>query len=102
MTYLGAFTIKIVAMSVVITFFWARAGQATLLSCRPLTPQPEVSAYAEAVDGCPTCGHRAKVPRLTMVDRLWGLRPYCPVRVVDSERLRPVCGCIDPWHMAGT
>jgi membrane protease YdiL (CAAX protease family) len=30
--YLGAFTIKIVAMSVVITFFWARAGQATLLA----------------------------------------------------------------------
>jgi len=32
LAYLGAFTIKIVAMSVVITFFWARAGQATLLA----------------------------------------------------------------------
>lgn len=30
--YLAAFTLKIVAMSVVITFFWARAGQATLLA----------------------------------------------------------------------
>ena len=32
LAYLGAFTIKIVAISVVITFFWARAGQATLLA----------------------------------------------------------------------
>ncbi|MGW6488726.1 CPBP family glutamic-type intramembrane protease [Streptomyces sp. NPDC055056] len=30
--YLSAFTVKIVAMSVVMTFFWARAEQATLLA----------------------------------------------------------------------
>ena len=30
--YLGAFTVKIIAVSVVMTFFWARAGQATLLA----------------------------------------------------------------------
>lgn len=30
--YLGAFTVKVVAISVVMTFFWARAGQATLLA----------------------------------------------------------------------
>jgi len=29
---LGAFTVKLVALSVVMTFFWARAGQATLLA----------------------------------------------------------------------
>jgi membrane protease YdiL (CAAX protease family) len=32
LAYLGAFTVKIVAISVVMTFFWARAGQATLLA----------------------------------------------------------------------
>ena len=32
LAYLGALTIKIVAISVVMRFFWARAGQATLLA----------------------------------------------------------------------
>ena len=32
LAYLGAFTLKIVAISVIMTFFWARAGQATLLA----------------------------------------------------------------------
>ena len=32
LAYLGAFAIKIVAISVVMTFFWSRAGQATLLA----------------------------------------------------------------------
>ena len=32
LAYLGAFTVKIIAISVVMTFFWARAGQATLLA----------------------------------------------------------------------
>jgi len=54
------------------------------------------------VDACPGCGHSAKVPHLSLVDRLWGLGPYCPVRVDESEQLRPVCGCANPWHVAGT
>ena len=32
LAYLSAFTVKILAVSVVMTFFWARAGQATLLA----------------------------------------------------------------------
>lgn len=32
MAYLGAFTLKLVVLSVVITFFWARSGQSTLLA----------------------------------------------------------------------
>jgi len=54
------------------------------------------------VDVCPVCSHSAKAAPLTFVDRLWGLRPYCPDRVVASEQLRPVCGCTHPWHVAGT
>ena len=54
------------------------------------------------MDACPDCGHPDKVDPKTWVDRLWGLRPYCPVRVDESERLGPVCGCIHPWHVAGT
>ncbi|WP_167880629.1 hypothetical protein [Nocardioides guangzhouensis] len=54
------------------------------------------------MDACPECGHADKVDPHTWVDRLWGLRPYCPVRVAADERLGPVCGCRHPWHVAGT
>lgn len=54
------------------------------------------------MDACPDCGHADKVDPKTWVDRMWGLRPYCPVRVEESERLGPVCGCTHPWHVAGT
>ena len=60
------------------------------------------STYAGDVEACPVCGHPAKVPHLSLVDRIWGLRPYCPVRVDESEHLRPVCGCTNAWHVAGT
>jgi hypothetical protein len=49
--YLGAFTIKIVAMSVVITFFWARAGQATLLAIAMHGLSNDVARVGGLVDG---------------------------------------------------
>jgi membrane protease YdiL (CAAX protease family) len=49
--YLGAFTVKIVAMSVVITFFWARAGQATLLAIAMHGLSNDVARVGGLVDG---------------------------------------------------
>ena len=49
--YLGAFTIKIVAMSVVMTFFWARAGQATLLAIAMHGLSNDVPRVGGLVDG---------------------------------------------------
>jgi len=49
--YLGAFTIKIVAMSVVITFFWARAGQATMLAIAMHGLSNDVARVGGLVDG---------------------------------------------------
>jgi len=51
LAYLGAFTIKIVAMSVVITFFWARAGQATLLAIAMHGMSNDVARVGGLVDG---------------------------------------------------
>ena len=51
LAYLGAFTIKIVAMSVVITFFWARAGQATLLAIAMHGLSNDVARVGGLVDG---------------------------------------------------
>lgn len=48
------------------------------------------------------CGHAAKAERRSFVDRLWGLRPYCPEPVGTADNLRDACGCNDPWHVAGT
>ena len=57
LAYLGAFTIKIVAISVVITFFWARAGQATTLAiamhgCRATT-LPVLAGWLTGPPGSP-------------------------------------------------
>ena len=49
--YLGAFTIKIVAISVAITFFWARAGQATLLAVAMHGLSNDVGRVGGLVDG---------------------------------------------------
>jgi uncharacterized protein len=49
--YLGAFTIKIVAISVVITFSWARAGQATLLAVAMHGLSNDVARVGGLVDG---------------------------------------------------
>ena len=49
--YLGAFTLKIVALSVVITFFWARAGQATLLAIAMHGLSNDVGRVGGLVDG---------------------------------------------------
>lgn len=51
LAYLGAFTIKIVAISVVITFFWARAGQATLLAIAMHGLSNDVARVGGLVDG---------------------------------------------------
>src|SRR4029079_9743277 len=51
LAYLGAFTIKIIAMSVVITFFWARAGQATLLAIAMHGLCNDVARVGGLVDG---------------------------------------------------
>ena len=48
---LGAFTIKIVAISVAITFFWARAGQATLLAVAMHGLSNDVARVGGLVDG---------------------------------------------------
>ena len=49
--YLGAFTIKIIAISVVMTFFWARAGQATLLAVAMHGLSNDVARIGGLVDG---------------------------------------------------
>lgn len=51
LAYLGAFTIKIVAISVVMTFFWARAGQATLLAIVMHGLSNDVARVGGLVDG---------------------------------------------------
>ena len=51
LAYLGAFTVKIVAISVVITFFWARAGQATLLAIAMHGLSNDVARVGGLVDG---------------------------------------------------
>ncbi len=51
LAYLGAFTIKIVAISVVITFFWARAGQSTLLAIAMHGLSSDVARVGGLVDG---------------------------------------------------
>ncbi len=51
LAYLGAFTIKIVAISVVMTFFWARAGQATLLAVAMHGLSNDVARIGGLVDG---------------------------------------------------
>lgn len=51
LAYLGAFTIKIVAISVVMTFFWARAGQATLLAIAMHGLSNDVVRVGGLVDG---------------------------------------------------
>jgi membrane protease YdiL (CAAX protease family) len=51
LAYLGAFTIKIVAISVVITFFWARAGQATLLAIAMHGLSNDVARIGGLADG---------------------------------------------------
>lgn len=51
--FLGAFTVKIVAISVVMTFFWARAGQATLLAIAMHGLSNDVASVGGLVDGAP-------------------------------------------------
>ena len=51
LAYLGAFTVKIVAISVVMTFFWARAGQATLLAIVMHGLSNDVARVGGLVDG---------------------------------------------------
>lgn len=51
LAYLGAFTVKIVAISVVMTFFWARAGQATLLAVVMHGLSNDVARVGGLVDG---------------------------------------------------
>jgi membrane protease YdiL (CAAX protease family) len=51
LAYLGAFTIKILAISVVITFFWARAGQTTLLAIAMHGLSNDVARVGGLVDG---------------------------------------------------
>lgn len=51
LAYLGAFTIKLVAISVVITFFWARAGQATLLAIAMHGLSNDVARIGGLADG---------------------------------------------------
>ncbi|MFC4783462.1 CPBP family glutamic-type intramembrane protease [Nocardioides sp. MAHUQ-72] len=51
LAYLGAFTTKIVAISVVITFFWARAGRATLLAVAMHGLSNDVARVGGLVDG---------------------------------------------------
>lgn len=51
LAYLGAFTLKIVAISVVMTFFWARAGQATLLAIAMHGLSNDVARVGGLADG---------------------------------------------------
>lgn len=51
LAYLGAFTVKLVAISVVMTFFWARAGQATLLAVVMHGLSNDVARIGGLVDG---------------------------------------------------
>jgi membrane protease YdiL (CAAX protease family) len=51
LAYLGAFTVKIVAISVVMTFFWARAGQATLLAIAMHGLSNDVARVGGLADG---------------------------------------------------
>ena len=49
--YLGAFTVKIVAISLVTTYFWARAGQATLLAVAMHGLSNDIARVGGLVDG---------------------------------------------------
>ena len=49
--YLSAFSLKIVAISVVMTYFWARAGQATLLAIAIHGLSNDVARVGGLVDG---------------------------------------------------
>ncbi len=51
LAYLGAFTLKIVAISVVMTYFWARAGQATLLAVAMHGLSNDIARVGGLVDG---------------------------------------------------
>jgi CAAX protease family protein len=51
LVYLSAFTVKLVAMSVAITFFWARAGQATLLTIAMHGLSNDVARVGGLADG---------------------------------------------------
>jgi membrane protease YdiL (CAAX protease family) len=51
LAYLGAFTVKIMAISVVMTFFWARAGQATLLAIAMHGLSNDVARVGGLADG---------------------------------------------------
>ncbi|WP_395696051.1 type II CAAX prenyl endopeptidase Rce1 family protein [Nocardioides sp.] len=51
LAYLGAFTVKLVAISVVMTFFWARAGQATLLAVAMHGLSNDVARIGGLADG---------------------------------------------------
>jgi membrane protease YdiL (CAAX protease family) len=51
LAYLGAFTIKLVAISVVMTYFWSRAGQATLLAITMHGLSNDVARVGGLVDG---------------------------------------------------
>ena len=51
LAYLGAFTVKLVAISVVMTFFWARAGQATLLAVAMHGLSNDVARIGGLTDG---------------------------------------------------
>lgn len=51
LAYLGAFTIKVVAISVVMTYFWSRAGQATLLAIAMHGLSNDVARVGGLVDG---------------------------------------------------
>jgi len=51
LAYLGAFTIKIFAISVVMTYFWSRAGQATLLAIAMHGLSNDVARVGGLVDG---------------------------------------------------
>jgi uncharacterized protein len=47
---LGAFTLKLIAISVVMTFFWARAGQATILAIAMHGPSNDVARVGGLTD----------------------------------------------------
>ncbi len=51
LAYLAAFTVKIVAISVVMTYFWAQAGQATLLAIAMHGLSNDVARVGGLVDG---------------------------------------------------
>ncbi|MGD9959227.1 hypothetical protein [Nocardioides sp.] len=54
------------------------------------------------MERCPQCGHASKVPRLSWIDRLWGLKPQCPEPSPVTWSSMKFCQCTDPWHVAGT